>query len=164
MRNGFTLIELMVVIAIVAILLGMGIASYNNWKKKYDIENDTKRIFSALTEARIKTFSEKRVYGITWSENPFKRFELRYDTDNDGDITDNPGSEKISEITLKGSSFIGSIGGFKKYVKFSKEGIAKNLGNIRASNLDIIPEYNCVNISRTRIKMGQWNGSDCEVR
>ena len=57
--KGFTLLELLIVIAMMAVLLAIAIPAFSKWVKKYNIESDTKKIYAFLQEARAKAFAEK---------------------------------------------------------------------------------------------------------
>ncbi len=57
--RGFSLIELLVVIVIMAILLGIGIPMILNWIEKAKIREDARKIYSLIQQGREKAFTEK---------------------------------------------------------------------------------------------------------
>jgi len=156
--KGFTLIEMLVVLSIMAILFSIGIPAYTRWATKYKIQNDTKTIFSVLNQARIKAFSEKRTCGISWSDSTFSQIELRCDKNYDGDIDDT--DELIQKIDLKTSFKDGS----NSKVTFKKEGFGKTMITIYTSMPEYNSKYNCIKISRTRILMGHYSGGKCAAK
>ncbi len=158
--KGFTLLELVIIIGIISLVSSLGILAFNYWIKKFNIQNDTKLIFSILNEARTMAFTNKKTCGILWKEDKFKSIELRCDTNNDDKIDDNNGYQVIKKITLK-TYFYSNLS--CKYVRFEKEGFAKDSGSIMSSIKDIKPRYNCVKLFKTRIKLGHLEGNECKL-
>jgi len=66
---GFTLIELMITIAIFAILLGIGIPSYQNTVQQNRIDDASALINSALSHARNAAIAHNRPLYMTASNN-----------------------------------------------------------------------------------------------
>lgn len=157
-EKGFTLIELVVSITIITVLSTIATVAYTRWIKKVSIENDTKKIFALLQEARARAFAEKRICGLIFSG---RNVRLVCDTDMDDSITDEQGS--INSIRLK-NDVIKKLSYGSSYPRFDRDGTANILGTIYVSDISTNPAYSCVRISRTRIKMGKWNGGECNVK
>lgn len=66
---GFTLIELMITIAIVAILIGIGVPSYQNTVQQSRIDDATTLINSALSYAKNTAIAHNRTLYMTVSNN-----------------------------------------------------------------------------------------------
>jgi len=161
-NKGFSLLEVLIVIAILAIVVSMGVSVYHDWIKKNQILNNTKLLFSSLNRLKIKAFTEKRTCGLYWAASPTKTVFLRCDTDYDNQITDSGGYEELSSITLDQEFYFNA--GIAQTFRFFKEGIAKDLGNIRPVDLSVTPRYNCIVVSKMRIKMGVWESGECHVK
>lgn len=58
--DGFTLIELIIVIALIAILSGIGTFQFTQYSRKSAIEKQTKTLYGDLMELRSKSIFEKR--------------------------------------------------------------------------------------------------------
>ncbi|MDX1949082.1 MAG: prepilin-type N-terminal cleavage/methylation domain-containing protein [Rickettsiales bacterium] len=56
-KNGFTLLELMVVLAIIATATIFAIPNFKEWQVRDSLENSINTIYSNLTEARLSAFS-----------------------------------------------------------------------------------------------------------
>ncbi|MBJ6801872.1 pilus assembly FimT family protein [Geomonas propionica] len=99
-RRGFTVIELLVAVAVMGLLTALGTVQFNNYMKKAQITSQTRTLYGELMQYRIKAFHEKRNwtfkftasgYGIYSSANvavsPVRSVELKHnvissDTDN----------------------------------------------------------------------------------
>ena len=62
-ESGFTLVELMVVVAITVLVLAWGIPSYSTWRTKHDIENQMVQLYSDLQFGRMTAYGRKVVSG-----------------------------------------------------------------------------------------------------
>ncbi len=161
MKNeGLTLIELVVVMAILAILTGFSINWVRGAVQKQRIAKDIKLIFGALQKARYQAFAQKTVCGIVFGNNTFSSFELRCDNGGDGSFMDSTFTlvEKVSLSTIFRTG--------RTSIAFSKEGFTRDNTTINTVERDNLPEYSCIKVSMTRIKMGTWNvqNSICEIR
>jgi len=159
--KGLTLIEILIVIAIMGILAALSYTSFKEWNTRQKIEKDTRSIYTQLLEIRTKAFTEKTTCGAYWDSTPIKKIHFRCDNDTDDDITDPNGYIEIKTITLN-TEFSTTLSGSS--VVFYPEGYSNKWGSIYSNNPDNATEYNCVSISLVKIKMGHWNGSTCVER
>jgi len=145
-REGVTLIELVVVMSIMAIIMSIAIPMYSKYERRVNVERETKKVFTVLNQARLKAFTQKEDCKVEWDSNPFTLLHRMCGSDN-------------ATTTLK-CEFQSRISSNVLYVKFSMGGVSKQTGSIHCEE---DAKYNCVNISKTRIILGKWNGSSCEV-
>ena len=163
-NRGITLIEILVVIAITAIVLAIAIPNFSKYVKKHGVEKEITEIYGDLVEQRFKSMSTGVPHGIRFdSATQYTLFE--FDDKNYNMVFDGVGEEKNSvqksglkfDLEKKGS------GGFPFAVLFDEMGVANNNFTIR---IDSPARYNCITVSSTRIKMGVWNSATnkCEVK
>ena len=161
--KGLTLIEVVIVMLIIIVLAGIGYSNFSEWFLKNKVERDTRTIYSELLNIRILAFTQKKVCGIYWENEPFNEFHVRCDNNTDGDIK--TGYEELGIVKLQTSFEIPKPSPIKTLhtIRFAKEGYSLESGTIK-SNSNSNPEYNCIVISLSKISIGHWNGTDCEIR
>ncbi|MCD6319593.1 MAG: prepilin-type N-terminal cleavage/methylation domain-containing protein, partial [Candidatus Desulfofervidaceae bacterium] len=63
-QKGVTLLELMVVIAIIVVLLCLGYVNLRRFKANYDLTDATNQLYADLEWVRQKSMGSAHVYGI----------------------------------------------------------------------------------------------------
>ena len=68
-NSGITLLELMVVIAIVAVLCSLAIPGFINWLPKHKLGNGARDILSTLERARMRAVRDRTSIGIEFVDS-----------------------------------------------------------------------------------------------
>ena len=106
-RDGFSLVELIVVIVIFGFFMALGSPAFSTWQKKHTVEDQIEKLYSNLQFARMKAYAEKVTWGVWWgattssTTTSFNRYEIRRDKNLDGDITDANETNPQSAVSLK---------------------------------------------------------------
>lgn len=104
--KGFTLIEILLALAIVALLAAVGINSFSNFNAQEALQIETDKIVSLLARARSQTLSAKdgRAYGVHFEERTAALFRGgSYHASDAGTVTQTLHSAvQISSIALSG--------------------------------------------------------------
>jgi prepilin-type N-terminal cleavage/methylation domain-containing protein len=150
MKKGVTLIELMVVIAIISILIGISFPLFSSWMKKYSLESDTQKIYATLTQYRQRAFAEKKVFTIQFSGS-----------NQSGDTLVVTDQDNVTYETISLKNTFSFKGTTQNYVTCSKRGTYSGSSLYSTSNIPDA-QYNCISVDNLNVKMGKWNGSDCE--
>jgi len=163
MKNarGFSLVELMVVIAAFMLMAYVGMPAYSAWKKKHEIEAQTLKLHSDLQYARMKAYAEKAVWGVWWGDTAsFTRYQIKKDSNGDEDVNDIGIDEAYFDTN--GTFAVTSRNGSIDSIGFDTRGFCKNPTTLYISS-DTGAPLDCVAVSRTRVKLGKcvWKGSVC---
>lgn len=74
-HQGFTLIELMVAIAIVAIVTSIAIPAYLSWKPRTEIRSAVAQVQSDLNQAKMRATETRRQCRVVFSTNGYQIFD-----------------------------------------------------------------------------------------
>ena len=147
-NNGFTVIELMVTIGIIAILVAIGIPAYTNWIPKYKLRNDIINLKADLEKAKLISKRENICVDAIFTDNAYTVFRnngsgshsCNTNLDDDESIIE---YQKLSPgITFGHISFAAG----SKNARFRGNGVAKN-GSI------ILDSYNGVSSKKIIISL-----------
>lgn len=70
-EQGFSLIELIIVIAIIVIVLTTATLNFNTWQKKYGVEAQTRQMFTDFTAVRLEAIYRKQFATVTINTNSY---------------------------------------------------------------------------------------------
>ena len=83
-QSGLTLIEMMIVIAIMGIFAGIAIPNYLSWLPKSRLNGAARQVHGDLMAARMKAVSQNNEFKIFFLNN--HEYQVLDDDDNDGNI------------------------------------------------------------------------------
>jgi type IV fimbrial biogenesis protein FimT len=69
-RSGFTLIELIVIIALLAILTAVGVPNYLSWLPKYRLKSAARDLYSNLQLAKMSAIKANMNCSVKYYKNP----------------------------------------------------------------------------------------------
>jgi prepilin-type N-terminal cleavage/methylation domain-containing protein len=159
MKNcGFTLIEIIIVIAILGILLGIATMSGRDWLERYRVEGQTKELYVDLMNARVSALQKNRVFFVTLqTANQYSIYEdTNPSPDGDGDLQptlDTLVMQKPTRFPLQSRLGLGLT-----TFSFEKSGLLSLNGTIWFDS-SVDPFSDCIKLFSTRILMGKWNQS-----
>ena len=159
-RGGFTLVEILITIAILGILVVIAAGNFGGMNEKYKVEGETKQLYADLMDARGRAMQRNRASIVRINANDYQTYE---DTspapDGDGALQNT--DTLITNTNVSHAITTGNIAVPLSF-NFNRNGIASVTGFIRFSST-AKPDYDCIWIRATRIKMGQYNatGNTC---
>ncbi len=160
--RGFSLLELLVVIGFATALAGMGVASFVGLAKKYDIENQAKRIHADLSNVKVMSMSKGRTHFVALDANGY----TAYDDNNpgpDGDGVLNVGtdaavlqSNQVFALNAASKQFLPIAVNGGAQIGFNPRGLRTNANPVTVCIFsDVAPRYDCVNVASARITLGK---------
>jgi prepilin-type N-terminal cleavage/methylation domain-containing protein len=177
--KGFTLTELIVVIALIGIMLAIVSLNFNTWQKKSIIENQAKEMMADLNGQRLQAMQTKTIRMAVFSIDPLISTHPLYVS-----YRSYTGAEQLNPTPTTGTEK------FRKYPKypvytdatltapwqsnnpnyllFDATGLLSNSQSF--ANIPVFiyiastgtgAALDCLAISRTRMNLGQSNGTTC---
>jgi len=158
-RSGFTLVEIVAVLAIAGILLVLAVSEFRGLREKYRVEAETKQCYADLMEARGRAMQRNRLSFVELGSTGYRTFDDTV-TPPDGDgVFDSTADRLVTNVN--GTHVITlSLTGTGSWLAFDRSGIASRTGTIRFAST-AAPDYDCITVGKTRIKMGQFSGGTC---
>jgi prepilin-type N-terminal cleavage/methylation domain-containing protein len=158
--SGFTLVELLIVIALIGIAAGIATINFSQLTKKTNIEKQTKELFSDLNDARLKSIYTKKRHSIVLQSNSYVFKE--YSSVNEDRSAGMPLLSKTVSNTMtteNGGSLANVI------IEFDIRGFTYDFNTIRMNPVNSGAAYDCVLISDARTNMGQMgSGNVCSQK
>jgi prepilin-type N-terminal cleavage/methylation domain-containing protein len=160
--RGMTLVELLTVVAILGVLLVILGFSFQGWIAKYKVEDQTKRLYADVTDARARAMQKKRLTFVTLAANRYRTFE---DTNAapDGNGTLETAADTGVADTATAYTITPTLTGGVSQLSFDREGLASVTGTIRLVSA-LSPDYDCITIQTTRIRIGRFDGATCQEK
>jgi len=69
-KSGFTLVELLVVLAVLAIFFAIGVPNFMNWLPKYRLKSAARDLYSNMQLAKMTAVKSNTNCSITYSTDP----------------------------------------------------------------------------------------------
>lgn len=170
-EKGFTLVEILITIAVLGILLAIAAMSAGDMLDRYKVQGQTKQLYSDLMNARVSAMQRNRIFFVTLAANQYAIYEDVYSAaagaitpDGDGILQPVTGQDRLATQTTTLYALASSppITGFA----FAQNGLVTlatttvDIRSISTSNA----ASDCIELSSTRILMGKWNGTTCIVQ
>ncbi len=159
-ERGMTLIEVMIVVALLGLLYVILANSYQGWSEKYRVETAVKEMFADLLDARGRAMLANRPHFVTITTGTSPRYLVYEDTNPapDGDGLLQPADTAVRTVTVRYPVTVDPAG--MVTLTFSRDGMLSmntgSSGTIRLTS-PVAADYDCINLGPTRIKMGRYN-------
>ena len=107
--QGFTLLELLIVIAFVTIIMAIGVPNFSKWKEKYEINGQAQKVYFDMMLARSTSVKNNNNVSVTFdvSKNLYKV----HDDTNNNSVEDH--GESIKSVNLENNVAFGYVPGLR---------------------------------------------------
>ncbi len=158
-KKGFTIVELVVVIAIISVLLSLATISFSKWSRKNNIESQAKTIYADLMNTRAQALYQKNggqtVKIVSRTISTYSPIIATTDT------TTAP--TRRTALTFSVATSLADL-----QIDFDQDGVATINGVATNDNSCICIQprnsdaaYDSIVVSRTNIELGKLNGTGC---
>lgn len=156
-RGGFTMVEVMIAIAIVGIVVVLAVGTFQGMNEKYRVEGETKQMFSDMMDARARAMQRNRAFFVRINASNYTTYE---DTSPgpDGNGSWENADTLVANETMTHTIVTDNLAGGASTFRFNRNGIASVTGFIRLSST-VRPDYDCITIRETRVKLGQYDAA-----
>jgi type IV fimbrial biogenesis protein FimT len=149
-KRGFTLIELMVTIAVLAIVLGIAVPSFQEFAVRNRLAATTNELVSALALARseaVKRATRVTVASADWAGG----WQVFVDTGTVGDPSDDGDPLRVYQPNANGAPGITPDANFTDYISYLPSGTSEGSGGAGNGSFEVCKGSNArvVSISNT---------------
>lgn len=161
--RGFTLVEIMIAIAILGILVVLAVSTFKELNEKYRVEGETKQLYADLMDVRARAMQRNRYSFVRMTGNGYATYE-DCNPAPDGNCNFESGLDnQVTRVTVTPHTIATTLAGGTDDFAFNRNGIATDTGTIQIISplTTVKPDYDCITIGVTRIKMGAYAGGTC---
>jgi prepilin-type N-terminal cleavage/methylation domain-containing protein len=174
-KNGFSLTELIIVVAIMSILLGIAGISGKAWLDRYRVESQMKTMFTDLVNARLSAMNQSRTYFVVFSPSAAAATQYTIYEDRDPADMANPAEldgDRVLQIATDSVMKQTTINPVYSVTSDADEIVINARGEVPGAvapqTIRVIrsfgSSYDCIVVSLTTTRMGAWDGSECDVQ
>jgi len=151
MKNrGFTLLELVVVIAIIGILLRIATINFGTWQQKAQIESQTRTLFATLNEARIEAMQHKQPRSVVLKVGGASYNFQSYSSENQSRSAGVTTQAQGAKFTITEAS-----GPADNITQFDVRGFTSDTGTFQVNPVGTTALVDCVVVGQGQTKMGK---------
>lgn len=162
-EQGFSLVELIIVIGLMGILLALAVPPFQEWMAKSSVETQVRQVAADINEVRVRAFTMKRRHSITFKAYSavFRMYSSETYSSPDKGIPVLGGTRvyRFGLAKKNGSMYSGEV------YEFDERGLLVDLGATLfftgTGTSSAIP--NCLTLHTIRVNIGKKNSSgDCD--
>ncbi len=158
-KAGFSLTELVMVIAIIGILLSVVTLNFNQWTNKAHIERGIRELHSDLNTARMDSIFRKNRHSLVINDTATGYVLKRYSSANESRTTG--GTVLFTKSGKYQYAYKDGDPAADRIFEFDIRGFTSDWDTIRINPTGSGAAFDCVTVSATRSNLGQMTGGNC---
>jgi prepilin-type N-terminal cleavage/methylation domain-containing protein len=171
--RGFSLIELVIAISIMAILFSIGMLNFNTYQKKAQIERQTRELYSMIMTVRLSAIQRKQRSALLLGPNQcvFKSYSSPYQNIFTGGDQVSSSSYSYEVKKKTGATTLSDLNITADYIDFDTRGFTSNsMTTLDDLTLVVTPVIysgasDCIVVQAARTNIGRMeNDSICHIR
>jgi prepilin-type N-terminal cleavage/methylation domain-containing protein len=164
-NQGFTIIELIVVMVIMGVLLTMATLSYQTIQQRTDVEQKVKRMHTDLMNIRIRAMQRGRNHFVSMptGTTTYRIYEDTFTSPDGNGVPDMASDTLLSSQSVAPYTLVLQTAAMSPVTFNSKGLVTTQTGWVRI-NATTVGEYDCIFIDQIRTGMGKMNGANCDVK
>lgn len=169
--GGFSMTELLAVLAIASALIGLAGLQYANMMKRYNVEREIREMQADLLNARASAMTRNRAHFVVLTAGGYTTYEDTYDATAGAATPDGDGTLQATNDTVFLRKTLNVrypiMWNGNAQINFNGRGIwdssadSINPPKVICSNTSFKADYGCIKISETRIAIGEYRGGGC---
>lgn len=161
-ERGFTLAELMVVIAVIGILLGIAAVSYKSMQERYTVEQEIKGIYADVMNARMQAMQQSSALFTVFTTTQYTVYKDSSPAPDGNGALDPASDTVVLRKSLSPKYPLLATWPTASPLRFSSKGLVAtgSSGTVRLSTT-AESEYDCIFVEEIKTTLGKWNGTKC---
>ncbi len=158
--RGFSLVELIVVVAIIATLLTIATLDFNAWTRRAQVERQTRELFGDLNQARTDSFFMKKRHKVVMQPKgyTFSRFSSLDESRMTGGTPLFTKALTFEMTKENGASIANRI------FEFDIRGFTNDLDTIRVNPSGTSAQVDCIVVHYGRTNLGKMENNACVLK
>jgi type IV fimbrial biogenesis protein FimT len=160
-QHGFTLIELIVVLAIAGILMAIATLSFRTMSSKSNIEGQIKQMYTDLMTARIEAMDRNTYHFVTLNAKQYAVYEDTLGTCTTGNCQIAGEDLLLNPPAMTNAILWNAATPSNAEIIFDNRGLVQVTTGTISINDTVGAAYDCILIETTKTNMGAMSGGTC---
>jgi len=158
-NRGFSLVELVVAMAIIGIILAISTMNFSSMQKKGQVETTTRTLYSTLSQARVDAAQHKQPRSVVMQASGLGYAFYSYSSENESRAAGRAGQNQASHYVITENS-----GPSDCITYFDVRGFTDNTGTFIVNPTGTPALVDCIIVGTGRTNMGKYSNGACTIQ